>query len=82
MRDVLNRSSAYLRGADILLVPGIITYIYIYTYTRKGPNDENCEGVEKVELEQYVHRGLIHTHANLMTWTSRKRVGPDFQHLP
>ncbi len=33
------------------------------TLKPRGPNDENCEGLEKVELEQYVHRGLVHTHA-------------------
>lgn len=35
------------------------------TLKPRGSNDENCEGLEKVELEQYVHRGLVHTHAKL-----------------
>ena len=35
------------------------------TLKPRGPNDENCEGLEKVELEQYVHRGLVHTHAKV-----------------
>ena len=29
----------------------------------RGPNDENAEGLENVELEQFVQRGLVYLHA-------------------
>ena len=44
------------------------------TLKPRGPNDENCEGLEKVELEQYVHRGLVHTHAKVKEGIEMERL--------